>query len=214
MAAQIDKRALARIRAVHSRKARIAACAVVALLASVSVLAADFGDRTPSVNELIDALNVAPAGGADGGRPGGVRTRGLKILANTDNAPAATAPALDGKTAPGGRGRVSLRIQFDLNSDRVVGASANSLGNLATALNSDALKAQRFAVIGHTDISGSQTYNIKLSERRAQSVAEFLSQAGVDPARAKTAGRGPLELLDSLPANAPQQRRVEILMLE
>ena len=193
---------------------KVAQVALIALLAggSLSSRAADFGDRTPSVNELINALNVQPGNAAIGARPDGVRTRGLKIVNSNDSAPAAAAP--DGKAAPATAGRVSLRIQFEVNSDRVLGASANSLTNLATALNSEALKSQKFAVVGHTDVTGSQNYNLKLSERRAQSVADFLSLAGVDQGRASTEGRGPLELLDNLPANAPQQRRVEILMLD
>ncbi len=192
------------------------AAAVATALSFVSStgFAADFGDRTPSVNELINALNTKAAKGAQGeiaARPDGVRTRGLKIVANE---PAASSAADDGKAASMGNGKVSMSIQFELNSDRVLRPSADSLSNLATALNSEALKGKRFEVIGHTDISGSPAYNYRLSERRARSVAEFLSNVGVEPARAKTAGRGPSEPLESIPPTAAQQRRVEIRMME
>ncbi len=178
------------------------------------VRAADFGDRTPSVNELINALSTRtgkPGQGDIAARPDGVRTRGLKIVA-TDNA---AAPAGDdGKAGAASSGKISMSIQFELNSDRVMRPSADSLSNLATALNSEALKGQRFEVIGHTDVTGSQNHNFRLSERRARSVAEYLATVGVEPARAKTAGRGPSELLDSVAPNAAQQRRVEIRMME
>lgn len=193
-------------------RARLWVCAfsfaVAAILPNTLLQAADFGDRTPSVTELIDALNTRS--GTAAARPDGVRTRGLKIVATENAAPA----AVQGNAEAGGTGRVSMRIQFELNSDRVLRPSADSLSNLASALNSDALKGQQFEVIGHTDITGSESYNFKLSERRARSVAEFLSSIGVDPVRAKTAGRGPTELLEGVAPNAAQQRRVEIRMVE
>ncbi len=46
-------------------------------------------------------------------------------------------------------------------------------------------------VDGHTDSTGSFEYNMRLSERRAQSVAQFLMNEGVSPARVSTKGYGP-----------------------
>jgi OOP family OmpA-OmpF porin len=45
-------------------------------------------------------------------------------------------------------------------------------------------------VEGHTDNIGSRDYNIGLSERRAQSVADWLIANGVDTDRITTVGRG------------------------
>ncbi len=45
-------------------------------------------------------------------------------------------------------------------------------------------------VLGHTDWTGSDAYNQALSERRAQSVASYLSSRGVAPARIATRGYG------------------------
>ena len=191
------------------------ALAMSCALGCPGAFAADFGDRTPSVNELINALNTRQGKAPNdevAARPDGVRTRGLKIVAS-DNAAGADPDDRKAQRAAG-TGRVSMSIQFELNSDRIMRPSADSLSNLATALNSDALKTQRFEVIGHTDASGSQTYNYKLSERRARSVAEYLGVVGVETTRVKTAGRGPSELLEGVAPTAPQQRRVEIRMLE
>ena len=200
---------------VKPARLRAAALAVTLVFGVPTAFAADFGDRTPSVNELINALNTRPGKGPQdevAARPDGVRTRGLKIVAS-ENSAASDADERKASRASGS-GRVSMSIQFELNSDRIMRPSADSLSNLATALNSDALKAQRFEVVGHTDASGSPTYNYKLSERRARSVAEYLGLVGVETSRVKTAGRGPSELLDGLAPTAPQQRRVEIRMLE
>lgn len=45
-------------------------------------------------------------------------------------------------------------------------------------------------VLGHTDSTGSDSYNQRLSERRASSVADYLSGRGVNRARLATLGYG------------------------
>lgn len=45
-------------------------------------------------------------------------------------------------------------------------------------------------VTGHTDAKGSDAYNLTLSQRRAQAVADFLIADGVPSARLATEGRG------------------------
>ena len=48
-------------------------------------------------------------------------------------------------------------------------------------------------VIGHTDSSGTDEYNIALSERRAQTVADYLARLGTDPARMQVVPKGETE---------------------
>lgn len=65
---------------------------------------------------------------------------------------------------------------------------------------------------GHTDDVGSDDYNDKLSERRAASVKQYLTQAGIDAARIKIKGFGkrkPLVNATTDDARA-QNRRVEM----
>jgi outer membrane protein OmpA-like peptidoglycan-associated protein len=176
-------------------------------LINESSFAADFGDQTPTVEQLIEALNSP---GAEAINHGNVKTRGIKIVTLDHRLkPPATA---DG-SPPSVGGRASMVIQFALNSDRILRASADSLNNLATALSSDSLKDRPFEVIGHTDSSGPASYNLKLSKRRAQSVAEFLSVIGVDASRATASGRGPTELLSGIAPDSARQRRVEIRII-
>lgn len=54
-------------------------------------------------------------------------------------------------------------------------------------------KTRQVFVLGHTDTSGTEEYNIALSERRAQSVADFLARLGVDPARMQVVPKGETE---------------------
>jgi outer membrane protein OmpA-like peptidoglycan-associated protein len=67
-------------------------------------------------------------------------------------------------------------------------------------------------VVGHTDTSGSSRYNQKLSERRANTVANELVRNGIDQAAISAMGKGENELLvqtgDSM--REPQNRRVEM----
>ena len=69
-------------------------------------------------------------------------------------------------------------------------------------------------VIGHTDNTGSASYNPDLSARRSSSVAGVLLEAGVDPWRVRSFGRGEQEpIADNLTETGRQQnRRVEIII--
>ena len=68
-------------------------------------------------------------------------------------------------------------------------------------------------VTGYTDRSGSPGYNQRLSERRANAVAEALARLGVPRSDMVVAGRG--ENDNRVPTAAgvrePQNRRVEIV---
>jgi outer membrane protein OmpA-like peptidoglycan-associated protein len=68
-------------------------------------------------------------------------------------------------------------------------------------------------IYGHTDSTGSNAYNQGLSERRAQSVANYLAAQGVDRVRMATRGFGETQLLvnpERSEADRQANRRVEI----
>ncbi|MHB9030255.1 MAG: OmpA family protein [Candidatus Latescibacterota bacterium] len=70
-------------------------------------------------------------------------------------------------------------------------------------------------IAGHTDSDGTDQYNQGLSERRAQSVADYLKTLGVAGARLKTAGYGesqPVQANDSA-AGKQANRRVEVAIM-
>ena len=54
-------------------------------------------------------------------------------------------------------------------------------------------KDKAVLVIGHTDTSGTEEYNIALSERRAQQVADYLARLGSDPAKMQVVPKGETE---------------------
>ncbi len=67
-------------------------------------------------------------------------------------------------------------------------------------------------VIGHTDSVGAENYNQGLSEKRARSVAEYLSSQGTMPARLLIAGMGEAQPIASnaTPEGRSQNRRVNL----
>lgn len=72
----------------------------------------------------------------------------------------------------------------------------------------------RLIVTGHTDTMGSDSYNQRLSERRAAAVRAELTRLGVDPGMIGTSGRGEKQLLVPTPnqVREAQNRRAEIVL--
>ena len=69
---------------------------------------------------------------------------------------------------------------------------------------------------GHTDSTGDDSYNVQLSQRRAQSVEDLLIRQGIDPARMASRGYGeqyPIASNDNA-GGRQQNRRVEIVILD
>ena len=85
--------------------------------------------------------------------------------------------------------RVELDVKFDFDKDRVKEESYGDIKNLADFMNQ--YPQTTTTVEGHTDSVGSDAYNQKLSERRANAVRDVLvNQYGVDGSRVNTAGYG------------------------
>ena len=103
-------------------------------------------------------------------------------------------------------------ITFDVGSDIVKSRFLGTLGELATNLNQ--FPNSQIDVIGHTDNTGSQTFNQGLSERRAQAVADILTRNGVNGRRVFFSGQGENRpVASNASAGGRQQnRRVEIVI--
>ena len=136
------------------------------------------------------------------------RAAQARILAanpTTDNpqgsfVPAATDPrsgVLGGIYSENVRGIVPVSIPVPITFD-FDKSSFTSIGTEAAQELLEALKEQkpgRVILIGHTDRRGADDYNQKLSERRAQAVADFLKSHGID-ATIDAEGRGASEPVD------------------
>jgi len=82
-------------------------------------------------------------------------------------------------------------IEFDLNSDKILPSNTPILNNAINYINSS---AGTYTVIGATDTRASDAYNQKLSERRANSVKNYLMQNGVGSGKLDAVGRGEKDL--------------------
>lgn len=82
-------------------------------------------------------------------------------------------------------------IEFDLNSDRILPSNTPILNNAVSYINSS---NGSYTVIGATDTRASDEYNQKLSERRANSVKNYLIKNGVDSSKLNAVGRGEKDL--------------------
>ncbi len=105
-------------------------------------------------------------------------------------------------------------VLFEFNKSDLKAGAARNLQPLVKALNEN--PEQQVIVEGHTDNVGSEDYNITLSEKRAQSVKDYLTSEGIDGERIDTDGLGyefPVASNDTA-AGRQQNRRVEIVLPE
>lgn len=87
---------------------------------------------------------------------------------------------------------VTVYIQFEINSAEVKDQkSIAQLEEAGKALSSEELKGMKFIIAGHTDSTGDEKYNLKLSMARAQAVKDFIvKKYKVDPSVLETRGFG------------------------
>ena len=82
-------------------------------------------------------------------------------------------------------------IEFDLNSDRILPSNTPILNNAVNYINSS---NGSYSVVGATDTRGTDAYNKKLSERRANNVKSYLIKNGVQSGKLSAVGKGEKDL--------------------
>lgn len=104
------------------------------------------------------------------------------------------------------------KLLFDLDSDRIDAGHRATVDRMGRALANVGI--DRLRVEGHTDDIGSDAYNDRLSMRRAQTVAQVLSEAGIAMDRITVRGFGrsrPL-VTDASRSGRRENRRVAIVI--
>jgi len=123
--------------------------------------------------------------------------------------PAASAPHSTAEA------KINIQVLFDFDSDRLASEGLKSVEQMARAIEQLNLgESSVIVVIGHTDSTGAEQYNQKLSERRARAVLTRLSESAPVRARIKAEGRGESELRypgDSRDVHR-RNRRVELVI--
>jgi outer membrane protein OmpA-like peptidoglycan-associated protein len=108
----------------------------------------------------------------------------------------------------------AIRILFAFNSAEVLPEAGRALDTLGRALASQALAPSCFQIKGHTDSIGSDSYNDRLSQRRAEVVVQYLStHFNIEPDRLDAIGLGKRHPIadNSTEEGRSHNRRVEIV---
>ena len=106
---------------------------------------------------------------------------------------------------------VMLNIEFDFDSAELTGRARRDLDQVAAALADSRLGNAPVTIEGHTDATGDDAYNRRLSRRRAAAVVTYLAQQGVAGSRLTGIGLGEDRLLREYDPADGRQRRVEIV---
>ncbi len=205
-----------------------------ALVAALTLTACGDMTNDPNRNAKTGAAVGAGLGGLVGALfgddPEGRRTGALAGAIIGAGAGAAVGSRLDQQEADLRQQLGNDRVDIENTGDSLVVTlpqdilfatdSANLRPDLRADLRTVAGSLQAYPdttvqVIGHTDNVGDPGYNIRLSERRAQSVADVLRGEGVAASRIRTLGQGDTQpVASNLTAEGRQQnRRVEIVIL-
>ncbi|MFC5283371.1 OmpA family protein [Pedobacter alpinus] len=102
-------------------------------------------------------------------------------------------------------------LEFDLAKATIRSTSFESLNRVANLITTKNLSLK---LAGHTDSQGSDSYNMKLSKDRAESVKAYLVSKGVNASRIEATGYGESQPIDSNLTDKGRQnnRRVEFTL--
>jgi len=195
-------------------------CAALSMTAGLALA----GDANVTTDRILNALQPKPVmrGLSSGAAPAradqavkakeasflqGLRNRQTRSLSLSEREQiaeiATTKPAID------------LEIQFDFNSASISAASVPSVKALGQALSDPKLKGSTFVVAGHTDGVGGDAFNQGLSERRADTIKQYLvSKYHIAGSDLVTVGYGKTKLKDANDPTDAVNRRVQVVNMD
>ncbi|MCD9149640.1 OmpA family protein [Pseudophaeobacter flagellatus] len=183
------------------------ACLCSALLLPVSLAQAQDSDQELSVEEITKAFEQQ-------------KTRGLVIVPSgvgsaeaPDTQETATVAAASEEYTPVERqSQINVQISFDFDSAALRADQQPKLANMCASMK--AMEGTVFQIIGHTDSSGSASYNERLSLLRAKEVRRYLvSTCGVAESMLRAIGMGETAPYNANDPRADENRRVEFQAL-
>ncbi|MBI5554708.1 MAG: OmpA family protein [Elusimicrobia bacterium] len=109
---------------------------------------------------------------------------------------------------------ITSAVLFDFNKSKLKEEALQVMPDVVKLLNM--YPDNKILIEGHTDSIGSESYNLKLSTRRATSVYNYFVEQGVEPERMEKIGYGETQPIASNRTNAGRalNRRVEIILLK
>ena len=193
------------------------------LLFAPSLAVAQSNPSTPANPSAQDILNALKPRQATIGAVRGLRPASAPAPAADSRPDPATAAdqthvvtaAVQADTA--GQPAVDLTVQFAFDSADLTPAASRVLDELGKALTNPELAGSRIRIEGHTDTVGTRPYNMSLSERRADTVVDYLTERfHIPPDRLQAVGVGEDGLLVPTPDQTlePRNRRVHVVNLD
>jgi OOP family OmpA-OmpF porin len=107
----------------------------------------------------------------------------------------------------------SNTVNFAFDSSALDRDSQQTLDEIFNAVKAYSGKV-KLAVVGHTDSVGSEAYNMKLSQQRAQAVVDYLVSRGIDRGMLTAVGKGEAQPVASndMDSGRARNRRVELVV--
>lgn len=157
---------------------------------------------------------IAAAGAVGGGLIGTLL--GHLICDPVETAPPPPPPAPVAKPAPPAPGTKITEIKgphFDFDKATIKPEGKRRLDDAIRLMRDN--PNLRVVAVGHTDSVGSDAYNLKLGQKRARSVADYLISEGVAPSRIDVRSEGESRPVASnaTAEGRAENRRVEIIAL-
>jgi len=157
---------------------------------SADVLAEEIAfdeENTPTVDDVVNALKP-------------------------DDIPDIKLRGINYKPEPAEPKMISVELQFEKNSSELTANTKRSLSMVGQALNSEELKELKYILEGHADATGTTEYNMRLSQKRAESVKQYLvKKHNINPEKLVAVGKGEKDLLDADNPDSMKNRRVRII---
>jgi outer membrane protein OmpA-like peptidoglycan-associated protein len=108
--------------------------------------------------------------------------------------------------------QLTVEINFENNSIAIEPSSYRAVGQIADALHNPILLRHKFLVVGHTNATGDPAHNLKLSDERANAIAQALATTFAVPAsHLVPIGVGSELPVDPANPKAPVNRRVQLI---
>ena len=158
----------------------------------------------PSVDTLVDHLSFESRDEDSFAR---ARVRAISIGSGADQSTGEASE--DDSVIAGEAPTVGLTaVTFAYDSAELTGPAQVVLERVAEALRTGDLSQDDFLILGHTDAAGSDTYNLGLSIRRADSVRNYLiSNQGLETGRLRSVGLGKSDLIAGIDPLDGRNRR-------
>ncbi len=148
---------------------------------------------SPSSEQIVNSLKPH---GTDG------VTRGIRIGTQGQQA------------VPDAKPSASLNVLFASGSADLTPAATHTLDELGKALTDARLAGNKFRIEGHTDTVGTPEQNKTLSDRRAKTVADYLSaKYSLGGDRIEAVGMGEDGLLIPTAPQTPEQRNRRVVVV-